>query len=226
MQRYNIFNQIHKGLRSMLYDTALTLQQTDFTKSEEAENSFQKVEQVLHAFHSHAENEDRYVLPFVGNVNAALIHEFESEHETDEKLGNKLSELIAIVRAVGNDSELTACGYALQLAFNEFTAFNLYHMNKEEVKINNVLWDNFSDDQIRSLEQEIVNGLPPSEKEAMGRWMLRGISNTEISNWLIAVKNSAPDFVFKNLLSAAEEELSPGRWYAVKEALTEGAMLA
>jgi len=35
MQRFNIFNQLHKGLQALLYDTALMIQQTDFTRSQE-----------------------------------------------------------------------------------------------------------------------------------------------------------------------------------------------
>ena len=39
MSRFNIFNQIHKALRAMLYDTSLTLQQTYFGDAEEAETA-------------------------------------------------------------------------------------------------------------------------------------------------------------------------------------------
>ena len=35
MNRYNIFYQVHKGLRELLYNTASRLQQTDFTNAEE-----------------------------------------------------------------------------------------------------------------------------------------------------------------------------------------------
>ena len=37
MSRFNVFNQIHKGLRAMLYDTALTLQQTHFDDAGQAD---------------------------------------------------------------------------------------------------------------------------------------------------------------------------------------------
>ena len=35
-QRYNIFKRTHKGLRSMLFDAGAKIQQTDFTKSKQA----------------------------------------------------------------------------------------------------------------------------------------------------------------------------------------------
>ena len=37
MKRYNIFNQVHKGLRALLYETIIKLQQTDFTDTEDAD---------------------------------------------------------------------------------------------------------------------------------------------------------------------------------------------
>jgi hypothetical protein len=40
--RYNVFNQIHKALRSLLYDTAVCIQKTDFS-SDAASATIEKV---------------------------------------------------------------------------------------------------------------------------------------------------------------------------------------
>ena len=56
--------------------------------------------------------------------------------------------------------------------------------------------------------------------------MMRGLSCTEIINWLKEVKNNAPDFVFNGMLRLAEKELTSNRWNTVQEGITEGAMLA
>ena len=37
MQRYNLFMEIHKGLRALIYHTSLALQQTCFSDSEETD---------------------------------------------------------------------------------------------------------------------------------------------------------------------------------------------
>jgi len=37
-QRYNIFNQLHKGLEALLYDTAIMIQQTSFCQPAEGKN--------------------------------------------------------------------------------------------------------------------------------------------------------------------------------------------
>jgi len=73
MQRYNGFTLIHKALRALLYDAALTLQQTYFADIEEAEPAIEKVETVLFLFERHAHHEDRFVLPAIVTYEPRLV---------------------------------------------------------------------------------------------------------------------------------------------------------
>ena len=53
MPRYNLFGQIHKALRVMLHDTALTLQQTNFSNKEEGEFALGKLQRILDVLDEH-----------------------------------------------------------------------------------------------------------------------------------------------------------------------------
>ncbi len=55
--RYNIFNQIHKGLRAMLYDTALRIQQMIFhvLRKNRLFATVRQLEKVLAFFDKHAD---------------------------------------------------------------------------------------------------------------------------------------------------------------------------
>ncbi len=226
MQRYNIFNQIHKGLRAMLFDTALALQQTDFIHPGETEAVLQSMGKVLDCFHSHAANEDKFLLSALQSFDPLLVDEFEKEHAKDESLSHRLFNLIPVYdKAVSGEAKVEV-GCAILKAFNEFVAFNLYHMNKEEEQINRVLWNNYCDEEIKDIHRSILFGLPPSGIDYEGRWMMKAISNNDIIQWLKVIKNTAPDFVFKSVLSLAEDELPGRRWDIVKESLVEGAMIA
>ncbi|MFT3911914.1 MAG: hemerythrin domain-containing protein [Ferruginibacter sp.] len=226
MQRYNIFNLKHKGLRVMLYETAIDLQHTSFDNAESAAEAISKVESVLHAFHSHAEHEDKFVLPALKRYNAELIEEFQSEHAMDELLTQNINKLIAAFKFATDKEALTVAGYALTMAFNEFIAFNLYHMNKEENKINKTLWEYYNDAELAQITRTIIASIPPNILTEETRWMVKGASDTEIINWLLGVKNDAPDYVFKSLFTLVEEELPQQRIHAIQEGLTEGAMVA
>lgn len=89
MLRFNSFNMIHKALRAMLYDTALTLQQTDFTDAMEAETALSKVEDVIHQFEQHAHHEDTFMLPAIEKFAPQVVEDFEKEHVEDLELGNR-----------------------------------------------------------------------------------------------------------------------------------------
>lgn len=226
MSRFNIFNQIHKGLRAMLYDTALTLQQTNFTDPEEAEVAMGKVRAAVNLFDAHAAHEDHFVLPAIQQYEPSLVDAFEQEHVEDHVLSEKLRGLLTVYSYAIKPEVKLETGQSITRAFIEFMIFNLEHMAKEESVLNKVLWRYYTDDEIRSINQRIVAAIPQQELAVSTAWMLRGLSNDEISGWLKAVEKTAPAPVFSGLFNAAEKELPNDRFRRVIENLTEGTMVA
>ncbi|QEC67287.1 hypothetical protein FRZ67_08265 [Panacibacter ginsenosidivorans] len=219
MQRYNAFNMIHKALRHMLYDTALTLQQTWFADIKEAETAIEKTEAVIHIFERHAHHEDTYVLPAVEKYNAALVASFEAEHKKDLGLGNLLKNLINIYRNVNFEEERINAGSALTKAFIDFMVFNLEHMGKEEILINKVLWEHYTDEQLLDISQQIAASIPPEELAFASKWMIRSINNKEAIGWLSQVKATAPPFVLQSILTEAVNTLPSERVEKIQEGI-------
>ncbi|GAB3712287.1 hypothetical protein GCM10027592_50640 [Spirosoma flavus] len=217
-QRYNVFNQIHKGLRGMLYDTAIRLQQTDFTSSE-AIATIDQLEQALHFFDEHAENEDQFILPHIRKHDAQLIDELEKDHDVDHQLTQTLFASIQEWRQATDAAQKGAIGQRILLAFNEFIAFNLYHMNKEETVLIDLLWKHYTDGEIFQMEEQIIHSIPIQTLMVESRWMMRSISDPEVIGWLSGVKQGAPAEVFNNFLQMATEELPANRLSKVEEAL-------
>jgi hypothetical protein len=225
-QRYNTFKKIHKGLRAMLYDTAINLQLNDFTNTEETVEVLEKLDQTLHIFYEHASHEDKFILPVIVRFNKVLAAEFDSEHEKDEFMTRRINSLVSAYHHAGSDEGRIEGGEAISKAFNEFIAFNLYHMNKEEEKINPVLWANYTDEEIRGIERTLVATISKEEMMITSKWMLLGINDEEIVAWLQAIKYNAPCFVFQGMMELAEKVLSPNRWNKIQGDLTEGLLLA
>jgi hemerythrin-like domain-containing protein len=224
--RYNIFYRIHKGLRTMLYETAIELQRTDFNNEEESETILQKITAVVDLFDNHAHTEDTMAFPAVEQYEPSVVDAFEKEHVKDHELSQKLRTLIVIFSSLKTDDEKINLGSAFRKAFVEFLVFNLEHMAKEEDVINNLLWRYYSDEEIQAIEQKIVSSQTPETAAIATKWMFRGLSNHEIVCWLKIVEKNAPEFVFNNLFGTAEKELPGLRFRQVLEGLTEGAMLA
>src|SRR5690606_13695920 len=120
--------------------TALGLQQTNFAESAEAERALQKIELVLNQFEQHAHHEDTYILPSITYYSPWLANEFEKEHTEDHKLSAQLQHLINIFRATTTADEKHVAGSAISKAFTDFLVFNLQHMAKEELVLNQALW--------------------------------------------------------------------------------------
>ena len=221
MNRYNAFYLIHKGLRAMLYDAALTLQQTDFADISEATPALAKMNDVLFAFDQHAHHEDSFIIPAVEAYEPEIAASFEQEHQEDHRLGSRLKNLLIIYENHFSAEERIVCGSAIMKSFTEFLVFNLEHMAKEEMLLNHALWRLYTDEQIKALQQRLMATISPAEMQSTSRWMMRGISATDAINWLKSVRQSSPEFVFNNLMDIAQEELSQTRFAVVREALEE-----
>lgn len=226
MQRFNVFNMIHKALRAMLYDTALTLQQTHFARIEETNIALEKVNAVLHMFEQHAHHEDNLLFPKIEQYAPQLVSDFEDEHVTDHALAQQLNTLVNIVQHTADPKEREFAASALSKAFLEFMIFNLQHMAKEESFVLPVLWVHYTDAELLAINQSILAVIAPEEKAISSRWMLRGVNNAECINWLSAMKHTAPAHVFQPVWEMACAELPEERRTVVEEAVMSSPILA
>jgi hypothetical protein len=217
MERYNSFNIIHKGLRAALYETALQLQQTDFTQKEQVEEALNRVKEIVMLFEGHAHKEDSFILPMIHEYEPSVVASFNAEHEEDEKLGNELNSAVEKVAVSSMPSEKIASGRELIECFVRFMIFNLEHMAKEEDIINQILWRYYSDDEIRAVVSQISANTPPWMQDFYVKWMLRGINNMEAAVWMKAIEKGTPPVVFQTLLQKAEQELPAWRFQKISQ---------
>lgn len=222
MQRFNCFTLIHKGLRALLFDTALSLQKTDFTCEAEAEEALNKVREAVLLFDEHAHKEDHFILPMIADFEPSVLDCFEKEHATDLALSNQLTASVETFFLLTTDEEKIVAGQQLCGAFIDFTTFNLKHMAKEEDSINKILWRYYADDALLNMQQQIVQSTPPWLIDFYAKWMLRGINTVEATGWLQSVQKTAPEVVFQTLYAKAQTELSAKQFQTVSATLSEG----
>lgn len=226
MQRYNIFSQVHKGLRALLYHTANTLQQTDFGNAHEADPVMKQVTDAMDLFDRHAISEDNFIHPAIERFEPGVTALFREKHREQQVLGNRIRTLVQMFIHNFSTEERVLLGGAVRFAFVEFLTARLEQMAKEEDVLNNLLWANYSDEELRATTRQIVAQMAPAEMGKFCRWMLHGLNNSEIIAWLKEVRNNATGCVFNDLLSAAANELPESRWMVIKESLVDGAMVA
>lgn len=215
MKRYNSFNRVHKGLRAFLYDTALKIQQADLSNRESSQDVIEQLHAIINLFEVHAHHEDHFFNEPLEKVNPAVASLFESEHEEDHRLATVLRNQLEEWNTAGTNEARTKAGLHLFYSFNEFMAFNLYHMNKEEITLNQALWNVYSDEQIVATEQALVQSVSPKDMTVYIKWMIRGCSDPEIISWMTALREHAPAPVYDLVKSTATRELDPLRSKAI-----------
>jgi hypothetical protein len=226
MERFDIFNGVHKALRAMLYDAALSLQQTDFSRIHEKEAVMQKILKVIQLFDTHAQQEDDYVLNAIAVYEPTVVDVFKLEHVQDLKNYIAINKAANEMKHVATKAEAVVKGKALSKAFVTFMTYNLNRMNKEEEVLNHLLWRYYSDEELKALENEIINAVTVDKESFLQKWMMRGMNNTEITAWLKEAEQEPTGQQFQNLFAIAENELSKKRFLQLVEALTEGVMMA
>ncbi|RYY99402.1 MAG: hypothetical protein EOO11_05055 [Chitinophagaceae bacterium] len=217
MQRVNIFTLIHKGLRTLLYDTAACLQQTDFTQDAETEAALDRVRETLLLFDEHARHEDRHVLPAIAAFEPSVADCFGQEHATDAELALELTATVETFFLLPETDDRKASGEALVHAFTEFLVFNLKHMAREESLLNELLWRYYSDAEILGLQQRIVRSQEPWIADLFWGWMLRGNNHPDTVQWFRAVAAIAPPFVYESLMQKAKALLPAARMQRLHE---------
>ena len=224
--RFNPFGQIHKGLRALLYDTALQLQHTDFTVAEEIEAAVDRVSLVNTLFEHHADVEDSQLFPLIKDHAPQLVADFEAQHQKDHALSKDLERCLFLFTETNSREQNLWAGNELLQSFHAFLAFNVEHMKQEETLVNACLWRHFSDEELRIKVQAIGNSVPPEQNKHFVYWMLKGLGTQEIIGWYNAVKLTAPPPVFQFFCDLAEKALPANKWNEVQNALQEGALLA
>lgn len=226
MQRYNMFYQVHKGLKALLYETALQMQHTDFWNVEEGDAITERVREVVALFEKHAHSEDTFVFTAVEKYEPSVADAFEQEHVKDHQLGELLSVALTEYKRANVITAKAEAGREVQLAFGKFLVFNLEHMAKEEEIINPILWRYYTDGELHAITGQIISNIPPDHMMKFSKWMVRGLNNAEIAGWLRDIEKTAPEPVFQGLFATVERELPQKRFRQVIECMTGGAMVA
>lgn len=218
--RYNPFHQIHQGLRAMLYHCSLEVQHTDFSDDNSAAITIASLKELIWLFESHAHTEDTKVFSLIQELAPDVVEDFEKQHDKDHMLAAHLQGCIEQYEEAGKPSDKIFAGRQLQFSLAEFTAFNLSHMNMEEVIIKELLWQHFTDEQLHALTMEIVANLPPEKNARYSYWMLKGLATHEIIDWFRAIQATALPFVLDQMLALAGSALPASQFNTIQEAIS------
>jgi hemerythrin-like domain-containing protein len=214
--RPDLFTQIHKGIRSLLYDLGNNIQTADFSSRESSATALNRLDHDLDLLHEHGGHEDSVYFPPLKEHEGEVVHLMTDEHaEIGRKIGS-VREAMRVVREAEDGDLALERGGKLNKIFNHFAAYYLRHMNHEEETAMPAMWRHFTDEELLAMRAAVQTSIPPQRYAEWLKWMMPSLNDPELVGFLGAMKESAPPAVMERVLSIAGTALAAGRWQAVR----------
>lgn len=216
--RPDLFTQIHKGIRSMLYDAGARLQAADFTDRAASTSLLDRLERTLSMLHEHGVHEDTHYFPPLQPSDREVVHLMADEHqEIGRKMASVRAAMASVLPLAGTEAALEPAA-RLNRTFNHFTAYYLRHMNHEEETALPAMWRAFSDEQLLAMRTAVLTSIEPARYAEWLGWMLPSLNDPELIGMLGGMKAGSPPEVLRNVARIAGTALQPGRWSAIRRA--------
>lgn len=225
-ERENLFRPIHKGLRSMIYELGRRLQTTDFADDTAARAIVMELQQnlteasancFLCLLFRHSEHEERDFFEPVRRFDPDVVRIMLAEHA-------EILRRIRALTATGDQvlSETTPArrietGDRLYLEANDLFAFYLQHMNNEEATVVPVMWEHFTDAELRKIRADYHTSIPVRRLEAWMRWTLPAMNVNELVVFFHGLKEDGPRQLYDYMARLASETVDPVRWQSTRD---------
>src|SRR6185436_13513139 len=90
MKRIDLFSHVLKAVRSLLFEAVLAVGDTDFANDAEIPGLVATVRRTIRMSRSHAEHEDREILPHVHRLAPEVAADLEAGHDRFEGLEREI----------------------------------------------------------------------------------------------------------------------------------------
>ena len=128
-----------------------------------------------------------------------------------------LSKTCDEVLALGSTAHRIEVGDRLNQEANDLFVFYLTHLNNEDATLVPLMWDRFTDDELRAMRAHFYDSLPLSLFETWMRWTLPSLNQHELVVLFSGLKKDRATDRYKEWERLAHETLDPNRWLNLKE---------
>jgi len=226
--RENLFRPIHKGIRSMIFVLGLRLGTTDFTNLTESNEVALQLKRdlasstsncILCMLQTHSLHEDRDFFSPVRAFDEDPVKMMAAEHAVIVRRIYSVAKLCDDLLAIADPEHRIEAGDRLVLEANDLFAFYLAHLNNEEALIVPVMWEHFTDAELRAMRAQFYNTIPLPLFEQWMRWTLPALNVNELTVLLSGMKTDPPPNRFDDAMRIAHEALRPDRWALIQSAV-------
>jgi len=220
-RRFDIYANTHKALRAYMSHVLMDIGRADWRDAEDRDHALTAVRELLGVCHAHLELENTVIHPAMESRKPGCTRYVVDEHVGQLFAIDVLFDLVDTVEAASIPDRPMA-GQRLYRELAVFAAQNFEHMAFEEAEHNRVLWECYSDDELRALDTIMLATVSPDQYKVMLNWMLPHLNPTERAEMLVSLKQALPLEQFQRLLGTLRGQLPSKDWGKLSAAL--GAM--
>lgn len=217
--RYDIYGNIHKGLRRAQCLLLARLGSNDFEDATTTDKLLGDLRRLLSMAAAHVRHEDTEIhtaLQSRGISTDGIDEQHDDHRAAFEALEARIAEVESAAAA-----RRAEAGRALYLAFAAYIADDFAHMHEEETVTCPVLWQTFSDAELHAIEMRIVSALAPEENMAFTRMMLPAMNPEQRTMMVGGMLQGMPREVFAAVVEfAIRPSLSEAEFQALRSSLS------
>jgi hypothetical protein len=208
---FDIYRNIHKGIRNGLFSVTLAAGQVDPHDQAAVQGIAGRWTELVNVLVAHAEHEDGFVQPVIERFQPAYAAEIAEAHP---RLEAQMAELEVLAdRAAGACPEqVRVLTHRLYLGLASFTAEYLQHQEFEEFEVMVMLAQHLSFDELLAVDNAIVASIEPDMMAKSATLMLPAMNIEDQVDLFEGARNGVPPEVFQGMLMLAEMVLDQDRY--------------
>ena len=212
--RHDPYRFIHKGLRAALCGTLQALGRADPADDVELRAVLDDTDELLALLLEHMRQENHFFHVAIEARQPGGSKAVGDEHgQLRETLGD-LQEDVQRLRRTGAEGRSAQLHWLYQ-RFSAAAAEELAHMQREEEELNALLWQLYSDDELRAIHHQLLAASEPRLLRVLIGWMLVALAPRELAGLLQLLRRLAPADEFAALLEQARQATGAARWAGV-----------
>jgi hypothetical protein len=207
--RMKTFDVPHKGIRNGLAQLSLLSGKTNYNDSVEAEQLYTLGKEIFLLLNTHAHDENDVSLKYLEQKMKGASHHDIEEHIRIHVAQSRLEKMLDTIyedSKRGKDVSEAASEFYTSIA--DFHATYLNHMSEEERITQQLLWDNFTDEELAGHRTEIMKKLNPDTLLLWFKYIAPAQSHKERVGLFKAFKANAPEPFFNRAEKVLSEVLT------------------
>jgi len=215
---FDIYRNIHKGIRHGLFSVTLAAGEVDPHDQPGVQAVAQRWSDLVAVLVAHAEHEDDFVQPEIARFAPAYADEIAEAHPRLEAQMAEL-EILADRAAESCPEQARILTHRLYLGLASFTAEYLQHQEFEEFEVMVMLSQHLTFDELLTIDNAIVASIEPDMMAACAALMLPAMNIEDQTELYEGARMGVPAEVFDGMLMLAQSVLEPVRYQALTQRL-------